>query len=151
MTPNLGSKYPKCVLTQIRLFLFISDVFLCLSTIIFSKNMKLPNGRFLENLDSTASTGHLEQKSTLFAIFHQAQGVQGWWKIAKKRNHIAKFGCGSGAILVILFKKIGYFFSKIRKKWKKWKKNILKIINITHSIYAFMYVLKKEEKNLEKF
>jgi len=53
--------------------------------------------------------------------------------------------------LVILFKKIGYFFSKIRKKWKKSKKNILKIINITHSIYALMYVLKKEEKNLEKF
>ena len=68
MTPNLGSKYPKYVLTQIRLFLFISDVFLCISTIIFSKNMKLPNGRFLENLDSTVSTGHLEHKSTIFAI-----------------------------------------------------------------------------------
>jgi len=49
--------------------------------------------------------------------------------------------------LVILFKKIGYFFSKIRKKWKKNKKNILKIINITHSIYALMYVLKKKKKN----
>ena len=144
MTPNLGSKYPKCVLTQIRLFLFISDVFLCISTIIFSKNMKLPNGRFLENLDSTASTGHMEQKSTLFAIFHQAQGVQGWWKIAKKRNHIAKFGCGSGAILVILFKKMGYFFSNIRKKWIFFKKNILKIINISLSTYSLMYVLKKK-------
>merc|ERR1712208_134172 len=72
-------------------------------------------------------------------------------KIVKNRSHIAKFGCGSGAILVILFKKIGYFFSKIRKKWKKWKKNILKIINITHSIYAFMYVLKKEGKILKKY
>ena len=34
---------------------------------------------------------------------------------------------------------------------EKIKKNILKIINITHSIYALMYVLKKEEKKLEKF
>ena len=75
----------------------------------FSKNMKLPNGRFLENLDSTVSTGHLEQTSTLFAIFQQPQGVQGCWKIAQKRNHIAKFGCGNGAILVILFKKTGFF------------------------------------------
>ena len=62
---------------------------------------------FLENLDSTTSTGHLEQTSTLFAIFQQPQGVQCCWKIAKKRNHIAKFGCGNGAILVILFKKMG--------------------------------------------
>ena len=88
---------------------------------------------------------------TLFAIFQDVTGGTDTRKIVKNRSHIAKFGCGSGAILVILFKKIGYFFSKIRKKWKKWKKNILKIINITHSIYAFMYVLKKEEKNLEKF
>ena len=43
-------------------------------------------------------------------------------KLSKIESHIAKFGCGSGAILVILFKKIGYFFSKIRKKWKKIKK-----------------------------
>ena len=104
-----------------------------------------------ENLDSTASTGQLEQKMTLFAIFQDDSCGQSSWKIVKNRSHIAKFGCGSGAILVIHFKKIGYFFSKIRKKWKKWKKNIVKIINITHSIYAFMYVLKKEEKNLEKF
>ena len=69
----------------------------------------------------------------------------------KNCHFLLQLACGNGAILVILFKKIGYFFSKIRKKWKKWKKNILKIINITHSIYAFMYVLKKEEKKLEKF
>jgi len=100
-----------------------------------------------ENLDSTASTGQLEQKMTLFAIFRDVTGGTDTRKIVKNRSHIAKFGCGSGAILVILFKKIGYFFSKIRKKWKKNKKNILKIINITHSIYALMYVLKKKKKN----
>ena len=120
----------------------------CITTEIFSENHCCLKRRFSENLDSTASTGQLEQKITLFAIFQDDSCGQSSWKIVKNRSHIAKFGCGSGAILVILFKKIGYFFSKIRKKWKK---NILKIINITHSIYAFMYVLKKEEKNLEKF
>ena len=59
------------------------------------------------------------------------------------------------AVEAVLFwsyflRKSDIFFSKIRKKWKKWKKNILKIINITHSIYAFMYVLKKEEKKFGK-
>ena len=68
----------------------------------------------------------------------------------KNCHFLLQLACGNGAILVILFKKIGYFFSKIRKKWKKSKKNILKIINITHSIYALMYVLKKKKKNLKK-
>ena len=72
-----------------------------------------------ENLDSTASTGQLEKKMTLFAIFWDVTGGTDTRKIVKNRSHIAKFGCGSGAILVILFKKIGYFFSEIRKKWKK--------------------------------
>ena len=122
----------------------------CITTEIFSENHCCLKRRFSENLDSTASTGQLEQKMTLFAIFRDVTGGTDTRKIVKNRSHIAKFGCGSGAILVILFKKIGYFFSKIRKKWKKWKKNILKIINITHSIYAFMYVLKKEEKKFGK-
>ena len=64
----------------------------------------------------------------------------------KNCHFLLQLACGNGNILVILFKKIGYFFSKIRKKWKKSKKNILKIINITHSvsrpkrdsIYSFM-------------
>ena len=60
------------------------------------------------------------------------------------------------AVEAVLFwsyflRKSDIFFSKIRKKWKKSKKNILKIINITHSIYALMYVLKKKKKNFEKF
>ena len=67
----------------------------------------------------------------------------------KNCHFLLQLACGNGNILVILFKKIGYFFSKIRKKWKKSKKNILKIINITHSIYALMYVLKKKKKKLK--
>merc|ERR1712001_798665 len=113
-------------LTQIRSFLFISDVFLCLSTIIFSRNMKLPNSRFLENLDSTVSTGQLEQKMTLFAIFQDDSCGQSSWKIAKTVIFLLQLASGNGAILVILFKKIGYFFSKIRKKWKKIEKKYFK-------------------------
>ena len=60
------------------------------------------------------------------------------------------------AVEAVLFwsyflRKSDIFFQKSVKNGKNGKKNILKIINITHSIYAFMYVLKKEEKNLEKF
>ena len=53
------------------------------------------------------------------------------------------------AVETVLFwsyflRKLDIFFSKIRKKLKKIKKIILKIINITHSTYALMYVLKKK-------
>ena len=95
----------------------------CITTEIFSENHCCLKRRFSENLDSTASTGQLEQKITLFAIFQDDSCGQSSWKIVKNRSHIAKFGCGSGAILVILFKKIGYFFSKIRKMEKKYFKN----------------------------
>ena len=83
---------------------------------------KISNCRFSENLDSTASTGQLEQKITLFAIFQYDSCGQSYGKIVKNRSHIAKFGCGSGAILVILFKKIGYFFQKSVKNGKNGKK-----------------------------
>ena len=59
-----------------------------------------------ENLDSTASTGQLEQKMTLFAIFRDVTGGTDTRKIVKNQSHLAKFGCGNGAILVILFKKM---------------------------------------------
>ena len=91
---------------------------------------------------------------TRFAIFRDVTGGTDTRKIVKNQSHIEKFGCGNGAILVILFKKIGYLFSKIRKKLKKIKKIILKIINIRPSTYSLMYVLKKKinlfEKNLKK-
>jgi len=82
---------------------------------------------------------------TRFAIFRDVTGGTDTRKIVKNQSHIEKFGCGNGAILVILFKKIGYFFSKIRKKLKKIKKIILKIINIRPSTYSLMYVLKKNQ------
>ena len=85
------------------------------------------------------------------AIFQQPQGVQCCWKSGKKRNHIAKFGCGSGAILVILFKKMGYFFWKIRKKLKKIKKVILENMNIILSAYTLIYVSPKNIIFLEIF
>ena len=94
----------------------------CITTEIFSENHCCLKRRFLENLDSTVSTGQLEQKMKLFAIFQDDSCGQSYWKIVKNRSHIAKFGCGSGAILVILFKKIGYFFQKSVKHGKKLKK-----------------------------
>ena len=87
---------------------------------------------------------------TRFAIFRDVTGGTDTRKIVKNRSHLAKFGCGNGAILVILFKKIGYFFSKIRKKLKKIKKIILKIINISPSTYSLMYVLKTKSIFLRK-
>ena len=88
---------------------------------------------------------------TRFAIFRDVTGGTDTRKIVKNQSHIEKFGCGNGAILVILFKKIGYFFSsKIRKKLKKIKKIILKIINISPSTYSLMYVLKTKSIFLRK-
>ena len=57
-----------------------------------------------ENLDSTASTGQLEQKMTLFAIFRDVTGGTDTRKIVNNRSHIAK-GAGS--------------FHDIRKSMKK--------------------------------
>ena len=55
----------------------------CITTEIFSENHCCLKRRFSENLDSTASTGQLEQKMTLFAIFHNDSCGQSLWKIEK--------------------------------------------------------------------
>ena len=104
-----------------------------------NQNANLSKTRFLENLDSTVSTGQLEQKMTRFAIFRDVPGGTDTRKIVKNQSHLAKFGCGNGAILVILFKKMRFFSSKMRKKWKTAKKIILKIINIYLSTYTSIY------------
>ena len=66
----------------------------------------------------------MEQKNELFAIFRAVMGGTDDRKIVKNQSHLAKFGCVSGAILVILFKKMRFFSSKMRKKWKIAKKYI---------------------------
>ena len=76
---------------------------------------------------------------TLLRIFQLFSDTQNSWKIVKNQSHLAKFGCGNGAILVILFKKMRFFSSKMRKKWKTAKKIILKIINIYLSTYTSIY------------
>ena len=143
MAPNHGLKYPKCVLVHEGWFLSISEAFgghlVALNQQYLVKTLISQKNRFSENLDSTISTGHLEQKKWFFAIFHKQPHTQSLWKIAKNRSHLAKFGCGSGAILVILFKKMWFFSSKIRKKWKTASKIILKIINIILSTYSRIY------------
>ena len=55
----------------------------CITTEIFSENHCCLKRRFSENLDSTVSTGQLEQKMTLFAIFQDDSCGQSSWKIAK--------------------------------------------------------------------
>ena len=66
--------------------------------------LKYTFGGGWENLDSTVSTGQLEQKMTLFAIFRDIPGGTDDRKIVKNQSHLAKFGCGNGAILVKLKK-----------------------------------------------
>ena len=66
-----------------------------------------------------ASTDHKVQFLNGFAIFHNPQGTQGVWKIAKKPDHVVKFCSVNGRIIAYFFQKIRYFFSKIRKKYQK--------------------------------
>ena len=63
------------------------------------------------------STDHQVQFLNGFAIFHNPQGTQELWKIAKNPNPIVKFGCGNGHVRGYFFQKMRYFFSKIRKKY----------------------------------
>ena len=55
----------------------------CITTEIFSENHCCLKRRFSENLDSTVSTGQLEQNMTVFAIFHNDWPHESLWKIAK--------------------------------------------------------------------
>ena len=43
----------------------------------------------------------MEQNIILFAIFRDVPGGTDTRKIVKNQSHLAKFGCGNGAILVI--------------------------------------------------
>ena len=67
------------------------------------------------------------------------------WENSENDVFLLRVACVSGAILVILFKKIGYFFSQksIKKLKKKIKKIILKIMNIILSTYTLIYVSPK--------
>ena len=95
MTPNHGLKYPKCVLTQKGWFLFISDASGAITTAIFSENAILSKTRFEKKIHTKTSTDYWVKFDEVLAIFHTPQGTQGVWKIAKKPNHLVKFGCGS--------------------------------------------------------
>ena len=76
--------------------------------------------RFQEKNYTTVSTDHLVQFLNGFAIFHTCQGTHEVWKIAKKPNHIVKFGCGNDCVkLYFFFRKWDFFLQKIVKKTKK--------------------------------
>ena len=78
--------------------------------------MKLPNGRFLENLDSTVSTGQLGEKMTFFAIFQLFSDTQNSWKIAKNN-----FFFSSWPVEMVLF--WSYFLRKLDIFFQKSVKN----------------------------
>ena len=59
----------------------------CITTEIFSENHCCLKRRFSENLDSTVSTGQLEQKMTLLRIFQLFSDTQNSWKILKNQNN----------------------------------------------------------------
>ena len=86
--------------------------------------------RFQEKNYTTVSTDHLVQFLNGFAIFHTCQGTHEVWKIAKKPNHIVKFGCGNGCVKLYFFQKIRFFFSKNRKNYKKNDKNIFPVQSV---------------------
>ena len=46
------------------------------------------------------------------------------WENSETDDFLLQVACVNGAILVILFKKMRFFSSKMRKKWKTAKKNL---------------------------
>jgi len=89
-----------------------------------------------------ASRAHLVQFDGGFAIFHTSQGTQEVWKIAKKPNHLAKFGCGSGNILKYFFfseNRISFF--KNLPKLQKKNSGHEKIKKLLPGTYILIYVL----------
>ena len=64
-------------------------------------------------------SGPLEQKNILFGFFQQYTGTKYCWKNPKYMIFCSRWLEQLYSRLVILFKKIGYFFSKLRKKLKK--------------------------------
>jgi len=58
------------------------------------------------------------KKIILFGFFHQYSGTKYWWKNPKYMIFWSGWREQLWSRLVILFKKIGFFSSKIRKKWK---------------------------------
>ena len=115
---------------------------------IFEKKYQI----FLKSMTSLEynCSGSLEQKNELFAIFRAVMVGTDDRKIVKNQSHLAKFGCVSGAILVILCKKIQYFFlQKIIKNTKQFLKKIdKKILPLVHKLW---YMFWKEVWNIFNF
>ena len=78
-------------------------------------------GNFSKKIYSTISTDRLEQNSEDVGVFHTSTYTMDVWKTPKIESCYTIFGCGNGAILVILFKKMEFFFKKTKKNAKKIK------------------------------
>merc|ERR1712020_48332 len=93
----------------------------CITTAIFSENAILSKTRFEKKIHTKTSTDYWVQFDEVLAIFHTPQGTQGVWKIAKKPNHIVKFGCGSLRINLYFFSEFPIsFFKKLPKLQKNY-------------------------------
>ena len=117
-------------------FLMHLGPFGCITTAIFSENAILSKTRFEKKIPLKISTAHLVQFDEVLAIFHTPQGTQGVWKIAKKPNHRAKFGCGSLRINLYFFQNSRFHFSKNHQNYKK-KLSHEKIKKLLPGTYIF--------------
>ena len=103
-------------------------------------------GNFSKKIYSTISTDRLEQNSEDVGVFHTSTYTMDVWKTPKIESCYTIFGCGNGAILVILFKKMEFFFKKTKKNAKKIK-NIFFSFTTPHYHLTLRYVRKKIPKN----
>ena len=90
-----------------------------LSHMLWSQFTILRKTGFRTKFIHFVSTDHQVQFLNGFTIFHKPKHTQGLWKIAKKPNHIVKFGCGNGCVKLYFFQKMRFFFKKIVKITKK--------------------------------
>ena len=103
-------------------------------------------GNFSEKIYSTISTDRLEQNSEDVGFFHAPTYTVDAWKNPKIESCYTIFGCGNGAILVILFKKIDFFVKKKNKKMQKKIKKTFFFLPTSH----YHLTLRSVRKNISK-
>ena len=81
------------------------------------------------------------QFDEVLAIFHTPQGTQGVWKIAKKPNHIVKFGCVNNCANAYFFSENQVSFFKKLPKLQKNYSSPEKIKKLLPGTYILIYVL----------
>ena len=114
-------------------FLMHLGPFGCITTAIFSENAILSKTASKDRFYTIIYTDHQVHFRNGFGFFHKPKHTQGLWKIAKKPNHIVKFGCGSVTRIAQFFQKIQFHFSKNCQNYKK-------IIRVTKKLKNYSLV-----------